>query len=162
MQPCFEITQKAMEDAGMHDYGKHQYIQNYFGELLKTKLGLLNGPDHRVECGEHGMEEYVTGDARWRGPFGSCFGDKLADWEITFPAIADAKFRCGREFQIGYYFQCRYGEITSILERLKSAPDAEFVRGMEFDDRGRLEAITGMMRNNFSSLPGLHSVLWHS
>jgi len=162
MQPCFEITHQTMEDAGMHDGEKHQYIQNHVGEFLKTKLGLLNGPDHRVECGEHGMEEYDTGDACSIGSCGSCPGDKFADWEATFTATMDAKFRCGGEFQIGYNLHCRYGDIGSVLERLRGVPDAKFVQGMEFDERSRLVVITGMTKNNFSFLPSLHSAFWHS
>lgn len=157
MPTDFNLTQIRIEEADIYDSEKSSYIHNYLLNYFRTKLELLNRPNHTVECITHSMEKYTVSDTYSAGGHGFCFDRNFSGWENTLSIHGIAKFTCGKDFPIGYYFQYRNKNLIEIIDKLKAIPDNKLIKGIVFDEKNILSIITGFMRNNFSSIHGYYS-----
>ena len=146
----FNLTQQEIEEADIYDREKSTYIHNYLSKFFHTKLSLLNNLAYRIDCYEHGMEEYTTKDRYSAGGHGFCFDNSFGGWENTFSIHLNAIIKCGKDFPIGYYFAYKNRELIPILRELESMTDREIIKGRKWDEKNHLSIITGFRHNNFS------------
>ncbi len=147
----FTLTQKEIQDAKIYDTSKHEIIRKYLFNFFKKKFSLFNDQQNKVECCNHGLEKYTIEKYDYSTSLpGSCLGNTFADWQNVFSIHTKARFDCGREFILGYFFNFRYGDLISIIKQLDDMDDSDFLKGKKFDDNNQIGIMTGFMRNNFA------------
>lgn len=146
----FKFTKDDFENSEIYDRKKTDYIGNYLVDFFENKKPVLKNHIHLVECFDHGMEEFTMSDDIKGGMHGFCFEHTFGGWENTLALLWNAKFNCGKEFPIGFYFTFRNKDLVKITEELSKLTDLNLARGHKFDEKNMLDIITGCRYNNLN------------
>ena len=146
----FKLTKEGIENSEIYDRKKTNYIFNYLVDFFKNKKYVLKNQIRQVECFDHGMEEFTMSDDVKFGMHGFCFEHTFGGWENTLSLHWNAKFNCGKDFPIGFYFAFRIKDLVKITEELCKLTDLQLAGGHEFDEKNKIDVITGFRQNNLN------------
>jgi len=152
MATDFKLTEEAIENTDMYDREGNNYICQYLVDFFKSKKYALKNHIRQIECFDHGMEEFTISDEENYGMHGFCFNKTFGDWENTLFLHWDAKFSCGKKFPIGFYFMFIVKDLVKTTKKLSELSDIRLATGYEFDEKNKLDVITGFRRNNLTKI----------
>ena len=152
MPTKFKLTEEDMGKTEIYNSDKTDYVCNYLVEFFTSKKNALENHIKLVECFEHGMEEFtISKDVKF-GMHGFCFKNTFGDWENTLLVHWNAKLKCGKDFPIGFYFVFRFKDLVKITDQLTKLDNLKLVSGYEFDEKNKIDIITGYRQNNLTKV----------
>ena len=151
MSNLFKLTKENIENSELYDREKTNYISNYLVDFFKNKKHVLQNHICLVECFDHGMEEFTMSKDFKFGMHGFCFEHTFGGWENTLLLHWNAKFTCGKDFPIGFYFAFKFKDLVKITEELSKLSDVELAVGKKFDEKNKIDVITGFRQNSLKS-----------